>query len=111
MASNYAQVFKTVLQAYDVAFLRAAGEGVEVDEQQRLIDVFGIVTEYHRLLEERLAIQREKRKKSAEARAKLAEEIAARLAAEDKAFEERRAANRGSDAPEQAPDNRRRPVQ
>jgi hypothetical protein len=88
MVSNYGHVFKTISAAYDIALERA---GATVDRDQRMLDVFGIVTEYHRLLEERLSLQRERRRKLAEARAKLAAEIEAKLAAEDKAWAERNA--------------------
>jgi hypothetical protein len=54
-----------------------------------MIDVFELVTEYHRALEERLAMQRERRRQLAEARAKFEAALAEKFAAEEREWRAR----------------------
>ena len=94
--SDYKQVFKTVLRTYDLAVSRS---GQTVEDKQRMLDVLGIVTEYHRQLEQKLQERREKRKRLVEARAKQAAEFAAKQA---KAAEESAAKAETSAKPDTA---------
>lgn len=66
------QIFMTVLKAYDLAVLRC---NRPVSEQQRVQDVLATVTEFNRQYQERLAKQRERRKRAELAKSMHAQEM------------------------------------
>jgi hypothetical protein len=71
MSSNK-EVFRAVLQAYDLAIVRT---GTMVESHQRSVDLFNLITEFSRQNQERLAVRRERKRLADEKKARR-EEIA-----------------------------------
>ncbi len=88
------QVFKIILEAYDLAASKAEAH---IEARQRSIDIFNLVTEFNRQYQERLAISRERRRlakekrlqREAAIRESLEKEIALRQAAKKETVRKR----------------------